>query len=53
MMIQMMTGRIDNTSYRIMLEKIRKEMEKRKVNPVTPTENGGSGGISEKNKKNI
>tara|TARA_B100000282_G_scaffold290973_1_gene262621 strand:- start:959 stop:1120 length:162 start_codon:yes stop_codon:yes gene_type:complete len=53
MMIQMMTGRIDNTSYRIMLEKIRKEMEKRKVKPVTPTENGGSGGISEKNKKNI
>jgi len=47
-MIQMMTGRIDTTSYRIMLEKIRKEMEKRKVKPVTPTSNGESG---ETNKK--
>ena len=47
-MIQMMTGRIDPTSYRIMLEKIKKEMEKRKVKPVTPTENGGCGGTSEK-----
>jgi hypothetical protein len=31
-----------------MLELIKKEMEKRKVKPVTPIENGGSGGISEK-----
>ena len=52
-MIQMMTGRIDTTSYRIMLEKIKKDMEKRKVKPTTPTSNGESGGISEKNKKNI
>ena len=44
----MMTGRINNHNYRLMLELIKKEMEKRKVKPVTPTENGGSGGINEK-----
>jgi len=49
----MMTGRISNVRYRIMLEQITEEMKKRKVKPITPTENGGSGGISEKNKKNI
>jgi len=44
----MMTGRINNHSYRLMLEIMKKEMEKRKVKPVTPTENGGCGGTSEK-----
>ncbi len=44
----MMTGRISNHNYRLMLEKIKKEMEKRKVKPVTPTENGGCGGTSKK-----
>ena len=44
----MMTGRLSSHNYRLMLELIKKAMEEKKVKPVTPTENGGSGGISEK-----
>ena len=44
----MMTGKINNHNYRLMLELIKKSMEEKKVKPVTPTENGGSGGISKK-----
>jgi hypothetical protein len=43
-----MTGRTSNYDYRLTLELIKKEMEKRKVKPITPTENGGCGGTSEK-----
>jgi len=44
----MMTGKISNHNYRLMLEAIKKEMERRKVKPVTPTENGGCGGTNKK-----
>ena len=44
----MMTGRISNHNYRLMLELIKKAMDKRKVKPMTQTENGGCGGTSEK-----
>ena len=38
-MIQMMTGRIDNASYRLMLEAIKKAMEERKVKPTSKADN--------------
>ena len=38
-MIQMMTGRIDSTNYRLMLEAIKKVMEERKVKPTSKADN--------------
>ena len=38
-MIQMMTGRIDNTRYRIELEKIKKAMEEKKIKPASKVDN--------------
>ena len=35
----MMTGRISNHNYRIMLERIRKAMEERKVKPTSEVDN--------------